>query len=83
MATMSGSLSRSEATKATKQSENNPAGSAFITSLSVSWEGTPRSNGRKRRRKSSFRFAQRSMSAKSSAPAIVAHSTVSRISGRG
>jgi hypothetical protein len=46
MAKMSGSLSRSEATKATKQSENSPAGSAFITSLSVSWEGTPRSNDR-------------------------------------
>lgn len=83
MATMSGARSRSEATKDTKQSENSSAGSAFITSLSVSWEGIPRSKGRNRRRKSSFRRAQRSMSAKSSAPAIVAHSTVSRISGSG
>jgi hypothetical protein len=83
MATRSAAPRRSADTQETKHSENNAAGNAFITSLSVSCEGTPRSNGRKRRRKSSFRFDQRSMSAKSSAPAIVPHSTISRISGNG
>jgi len=83
MATISGSLSRKPATQATKQSENRLAGSAFITSLSVSCDGTPRAKGKRARRKPSLRVAQRSISAKSSAPAITPHSTISRISGNG
>ncbi len=81
-ATMSGSPSRKPATQDTKQSENDAAGSALITSLSTSCEGMPSAKGNRRRRKSSLRAAQRWHSTKSCAPAIVAHSTISRISGK-
>lgn len=83
IATMSGSRSRKASTQLVKHSAKSFAGSAFITSLSASCEGTPFPNGRSRRRKSTFWRARRSISQKSSAPAIVPHSTISRISGRG
>ena len=83
MATMSGAYSRSAATQAVKHSANSRAGNAFITSPRVSCEGTPRASGSIRRRKSSLRFAQRSISAKSSAPAIVPQSTIDGTSGSG
>ena len=83
MATISGSPVRNASTQATKHLENSPAGSAFMTSLSVSCDGMPRAKGKSRRRKASFLFAQRSISTKSSAPAIVPHRTTSRISESG
>ena len=83
IATMSGAASRRLATQAVKHSANRAAGSAFITSLSVSCEAMPRSKGRSRRRNSSLRRPQRAISTKSSAPASVPQSTSSRISGSG
>jgi hypothetical protein len=83
MATMSGSRSRSPSTQAVKQSANSLEGSAFITSFSVSCEAMPRANGKSRRRKASFRRAQRAISTKSSAPASVPHRITVRISGKG
>jgi len=83
MATMSGAASRRLSTQAVKHSAKSVAGSAFITSFSVSCEAMPRSNGSSRRRKSSLRWPQRAISTKSSAPPSVAHSTTSRISGTG
>jgi hypothetical protein len=83
IATMSGAVSRRLSTQAVKHSANSGAGSAFITSVSVSCEAMPRSKGKSRRKKSSFRRPQRATSTKSSAPASVAQSTSSRISGSG
>lgn len=83
MATMSGSASSSAATQAMKHSAKSRAGNAFITSPRVSCAGTPWASGSIRRRKSRLRFAQRSISAKSSAPAIVPQSTIKRTSGSG
>lgn len=80
---MSGSRSRSASIQAVKHSAKSGAGSAFITSFKVSCEAMPFSNARNQRKKASFCRAQRSISAKSSAPAIVPHRTMSRISGKG
>ena len=80
---MSGARSRRSATQAVKQAAKSSAGSAFITSLSVSCEAMPRANGSSRRRNPSFCRPQRAISTKSSAPASVPQSTTSRISGNG
>jgi hypothetical protein len=82
-ATISGSLSRRLSTQAEKHSENIPASSPLITSFSASWEGMPRLNGNNCRRNASFIRPQRVVSTKLSAPASVAHSTRTMISGSG
>ena len=71
MATMSGSLSRRLSTQDVKQAEKVSAGSAFITSVSVSCEGIPRLKGSRRRRKVSLHVPQSSISTKFCAPARV------------
>ena len=83
MAMMSGCPSRSVSTHSAKQLLNSSASMPFITSLSVSWDGMPRSKGRKRRRNSSRASPQSLTSTKSSMPHSVAHSTTSRISRNG
>ena len=83
MATISSSRSRRPDTQAAKHSVNGSPGRAFITSVSVSCEGMPASNGRRRRRKAILRLPRHATSTKSSAPAITPHSARSRISGRG
>src|SRR3954447_8978042 len=83
MATVSGSASRNSSTQATKQVLKSAGSSALMTSLRVSWEGRPSLNGKNRRRKSRFFTPQSRTSTKSSAPASVAQSTSSMISGSG
>ena len=89
MATISGAVgeagagSRRVSTQVVKHSANSAPSIALMTSLRVSWLGTPALNGSRRRRNSWFIWPQRLISTKSSAPASVAHSTTSSTSGNG
>src|SRR3954447_7145296 len=66
--------------QASKHSSKVPGSSALTTSLSVSWLGTPRANGRIERKASRFRRAQPAISTMLSAPARQPASAISRIS---
>src|SRR4051795_5236156 len=66
--------------QASKHSSKVPGSSALTTSLSVSWLGTPRANGRIERKDARFRPAQPAISTMLSAPAKQPASAISRIS---
>ena len=70
-------------TQVKKHCLNSAGSSATMTSVSESWLGMPCRNDRKRRRKGRCSVPHSAISVKSSAPAMVAHSTTSRISGKG
>src|SRR4051812_41554703 len=80
IAIRSGASGRIAPIQASKHSSKVPGSSALTTSLSVSWLGTPRANGRIERKDSRFRRAQPAISTMLSAPAKQPASAISRIS---
>src|SRR3954471_22536241 len=80
IAIRSGASGRIAPIQASKHSSKVPGSSALTTSLSVSWLGTPRANGRIERKDSRFRRAQPAISTMLSAPARQPASAISRIS---
>src|SRR4051795_10068184 len=66
--------------QASKHSSKVPGSSALMTSLSVSWLGTPRAKGRIERKASRFSRAQPAISTMLSAPAKQPASAINRIS---
>src|SRR3954463_2452194 len=80
IAIRSGASGRIAPIQASKHSSKVPGSSALTTSLSVSWLGPPRANGRIERKDSRFRRAQPAISTMLSAPARQPASAISRIS---